>query len=60
MIVSKFSKLLKSKDAQTIKEEYMLGKHSALTDKQLEKICELSGTGRGGMAFKYRKKNKNW
>ena len=59
MLVSKFSRLLKKYDPQTIKEEYMLGKHSSLTDKQLEKICELSGTGRGGMAFKYRKKNKN-
>lgn len=56
MLVSKFSKLLKNKPAQEIKEEYMLGKHSSLTDKQLEKVCELSGTGRGGAAFKYKKK----
>ena len=59
MVVSKFNKLLKSKSAQTIKEEYMIGKHSSLTDKQLEKICERAGTGRGGIAFKYRKKNEN-
>lgn len=56
MLVSKLNKLLKSKDAQIIKNEYMLGKHSSLTDKQLEKVCELSGTGRGGAAFKYKKR----
>lgn len=59
MLVSKFSRLLRKKDAQTIKEEYMLGKHSSLTDRQLEKVCERAGTGRGGIAFTYRKKNKN-
>lgn len=59
MIVSKFSKLLKRKDPQEIKEEYMLGKHSSLTDKQLGIVCEKAGTGRGGIAFTYRKKNKN-
>lgn len=59
MLVSKFSKLLRSKPAQTIKEEYMLGKHSSLTDKQLSIVCEKAGTGRGGIGFIYRKKNKN-
>lgn len=59
MKTSKFSKLLKKKAAQTIKEEYMLGKHSSLTDRQLEKVCERARTGRGGIAFTYRKKNKN-
>lgn len=59
MLVSKFNKLLKSKPAQTIKEEYMVGKHSSLTEKQLEKVCEKAGTGRGLVAFTYRKKNKN-
>ena len=58
MKVSQFSKLLKSKDAQKIKEEYMVGKHSDLTDKQLEKVCKKAGTGRGGIAFNYRKKMK--
>lgn len=59
MKILKFSKLLKSKDAQKIKEEYMLGKHSDLTDRQLEKVCKKAGTGRGGIAFTYRKKNKD-
>lgn len=58
MLVSKFSKLIKSKPAQQIKEEYMLGKHGTLTDKQLEKVCELSGTGRGGCASEYNSKNR--
>ena len=56
MKIIQFSKLLKKKSPQQIKEEYMLGKHSDLTDKQLEKVCELSGTGRGLVAFKYKKK----
>ena len=59
MLVSKFNKLLRTKGANKIKEEYMLGKHSTLTDKQLEKVCEKSGSGRGGIAFTYRKKNKD-
>ena len=58
MNVIKFNKLLKSKPAQTIKEEYMVGKHGSLTDKQLEKVCEKAGTGRGLVAFKYKKKVK--
>lgn len=58
MLVSKFNKLLKKKSAQTIKEEYMLGKHSDLTDKQLGIVCEKAGTGRGLVAFKYKKKGK--
>lgn len=56
---SQFSKLLKSKDAQKIKEEYMLGKHSSLTERQVGIVCKKAGTGRGGIAFTYRKKNKN-
>lgn len=59
MRISKFSKLLKIKEAQTIKEEYMMGKHSDLTDRQLGKVCEKAATGRGGIAFTYRKKNKD-
>lgn len=56
MKIIQFSKLLKKKSPQEIKEEYMIGKHSDLTDRQLKKVCELSGTGRGGCAFKYKKK----
>ena len=52
---SEFKKLLKEKEPQKVKEEYMLGQHSDLTERQLRKICELSGTGRGGCAFKYKK-----
>lgn len=59
MTTSKFSNLLKNKDAQTIKEEYMLGKHSSLTDRQLGIVCEKAASGRGSIAFTYRKKNKN-
>ena len=58
MKISKFSKLLKSKAAQTIKEEYMMGKHGDLTDRQLEKVCKKAGTGKGCIAFTYRKKVK--
>lgn len=56
MKIIQFSKLLKKKSPQVIKEEYMIGKHSDLTDGQLKKVCKLSGTGRGGCAFKYKKK----
>ena len=56
MLVSKFNKLLKNKPAQTIKEEYMLGKHSDLTDRQIGIVCKKAGTGRGGIAFKGKKK----
>jgi hypothetical protein len=52
---NKFNELLKSKGADKIKEEYMLGKHSSLTNKQLEKVCRM-GNGRGGCAFKYKKR----
>lgn len=55
MLIAKFNKLLKSKGADKIKEEYMLGKHSSLTDKQLEKVCEL-GSHYGCCAFKYKKR----
>lgn len=56
MKTSKFSKLLKKKAAQTIKEEYMLGKHGDLTERQVGIVCKKAGTGRGGIAFTYRKK----
>ena len=58
MNVIKFNKLLKSKPAQTIKEEYMVGKHGDLTDRQLGIVCKKAGTGRGLVAFKYKKKAK--
>ena len=54
MEASNFKNLLKSKPAQIIKEEYMLGKHSKLTDRQLRIVCEKAGTGRGGCFFKYK------
>jgi hypothetical protein len=40
-----FKKLNAKKDAQTIKEEYMAGKHTNLTDYQLKKICKNSRDG---------------
>ena len=58
MRISKFSRLLKRKAAQTIKEEYMMGKHSDLTERQVGIVCKKAGTGRGAIAFTYRKKVK--
>lgn len=58
MKVIEFKKLLKSKPAQTIKEEYMVGKHGDLTDRQLGIVCKKAGTGRGLVAFKYKKQVK--
>lgn len=55
MLAKDFKKLLEKKSADEIKYEYMLGKHSTLTDKQLGKVCEL-GSGHGGCAFKYKRK----
>lgn len=55
MLAKDFKKLLEKKSADEIKHEYMLGKHSTLTDKQLGKVCEL-GSGHGGCAFKYKGK----
>ena len=51
-----FNNLLKSKEANKIIEEYMLGKHSKLTDKQLQKVIDKKNknqkfNGRGAMAF---------
>lgn len=40
-----FKKLNAKKDAQTIKEEYMAGKHGKLTGNQLKKICKNSRDG---------------
>lgn len=45
-----FKRLRDRKDAQDIKEEFMKGKHTNLTGKQLEKICD-EGLGHGGVAF---------
>ena len=53
-----FKRLRGRKSDQEIKEEYMVGKYSSLTDRQLDIICEGSGTGRGGAAFKYKPKKK--
>ena len=53
-----FKRLRSRKSDQEIKEEYMVGKYSSLTDRQLDIICEGSGTGRGGAAFKYKPKKK--
>lgn len=57
MKVSKFAGLMRRKTPTKILEEYMLGKHGTLTDKQLDKVCS-KGNHRGGVAFSYRKKNK--
>ena len=54
-----FKKLIDRKGSNKVKEEYMLGKHSSLTDRQLRIVCEKDGTGRGAVAFTYRKKNKD-
>ena len=40
-----FKKLNAKKDAQTIKEEYMAGKHTNLTGYQLKKVCKNSRDG---------------
>lgn len=53
-----FKRLRERKSDQQIKEEYMVGKHSSLTGRQLGIICEGSGTGRGLVAFKYKPKKK--
>lgn len=45
-----FKRLNAKKDAQTIKEEFMIGKHNKLTPKQLETVCKNSRDG-GGICF---------
>ena len=41
-----------------ILEEYMMGKHGTLTDKQLEKVCS-KGNHRGAIAFTCKKRRNN-
>lgn len=55
MKTSKFAGLMRKKTPTKILEEYMLGKHGTLTDKQLEKICS-KGNHRGAIAFVGKKK----
>ena len=50
MDTKRFKRLMKRKDAQTIKEEFMMGKHGNLTEHQLEKICR-SSRGGGSISF---------
>lgn len=61
MKVRLFSKLTKEKEPQDIISEYMLGKHSKLTDKQLQKIIDEKNknekyNGHGAIAFNYKKR----
>ena len=59
MLTSKFSKLVHTIGYDRIKEEYMLGKHGSLTDKQLEKVLEkASNRGRGGINFEFKKRKR--
>lgn len=50
MDTKRFKRLRKRKDAQTIKEEFMKGKHGNLTEHQLEIICRDSRGG-GSIGF---------
>ena len=58
MKTSKFAGLMRKSTPNKILEEYMMGKHRTLTDKQLEKVCAKSDH-RGGIAFTYKKRSKH-
>lgn len=61
MKVRLFSKLMKEKEPQDIISEYMLGKHSKLTEGQLQKVIDEKNknekyNGHGAIAFVYKRK----
>lgn len=57
-----FKKLIEKQDTEITLEEYMKGKHSKLTEKQIQKLIDNKKPGNkehGAIIFKYKKVVKN-
>lgn len=57
-----FKKLKETKKAEIILEEYMMGKHSKLTERQLQKIIDLKepkNQGHGAIYFSFESVKKS-